>query len=174
MNTNDRNMPQDRDLNKKIDGNPANRDAITGAPGSHPVGTGLGAGAGGLAGAAIGSLAGPIGTGVGAVVGAVAGGLGGKAAGEAIDPTVQDAYWEKNYKSRPYASQNIEYKEYRPAYRYGWEHAAKANGRSFDELSPTLERDWNAARGSESTLNWDKAKLAVRDSWDRATDGRRN
>jgi hypothetical protein len=40
----------------------ANRDPITGAPGSHPVGTGLGAAAGGMAaGAAAGSVAGPAG-----------------------------------------------------------------------------------------------------------------
>ncbi len=182
MNTNDMNRPRtdrgiglDRD-GKNVDSNPANRDAITGAPGSHPVGTGLGAGAGGLAGAAIGSLAGPIGTAVGAVVGAVAGGLGGKAAGEAVDPTVQDAYWEKNYRTRPYASQQVEYKEYRPAYRYGWENASRSNGKSFDEMSPTMERDWDKTRGTDSSLNWSNAKGAVRDAWDRVTpgDNRRN
>ena len=44
-----------------------NRDPITGAPGAHPVGTGLGATGGALAGAAAGSLAGPVGTVVGLV-----------------------------------------------------------------------------------------------------------
>ena len=40
----------------------ANRDPITGAPGAHPVGTGLGAAAGGMAaGAAVGTMAGPVG-----------------------------------------------------------------------------------------------------------------
>jgi hypothetical protein len=39
----------------------ANRDPITGAPGSHPIGTGVGALAGGVAaGAAIGTMAGPV------------------------------------------------------------------------------------------------------------------
>ena len=42
-----------------------NRDPITGAPGAHPVDTGLGATGGALAGAAAGSLAGPVGTVVG-------------------------------------------------------------------------------------------------------------
>lgn len=73
----------------------ANRDPITGAPGSHPVGTGLGAAAGGVAaGAAAGTVAGPVGTVVGAAVGAVVGGLAGKATAEAIDPTAEDAYWQ--------------------------------------------------------------------------------
>ncbi len=54
----------------------ANRDPITGAPGAHPLGTGIGAAAGGIAaGAAIGAVAGPVGALAGAVVGAVAGGL---------------------------------------------------------------------------------------------------
>jgi len=51
---------------KGLDPTPdANRDPLTGAPGSHPVGTGIGAAAGGVAaGAAAGTLAaGPVGTG---------------------------------------------------------------------------------------------------------------
>src|ERR1051325_7144059 len=64
---------------RKTAGRDANRDPITGAPGAHPVGTGLGAAAGGAAtGAAIGSVAGPVGTAAGIVVGAGAGGVGGK------------------------------------------------------------------------------------------------
>ena len=66
----------------------ANRDPLTGAPGAHPIGTGVGAAAGGIAaGAAVGSVAGPVGTAVGAAVGAVAGGLAGKGVAENIDPT---------------------------------------------------------------------------------------
>jgi uncharacterized protein (TIGR02271 family) len=65
-----------------------NRDPLTGAPGSHPVGTAVGATAGGVAaGAAAGSVAGPVGTAVGAVVGAVAGGAAGKGVAEEVDPT---------------------------------------------------------------------------------------
>ena len=60
-------MADDKDLN---------RDPITGAPGSHPVGTGLGAAGGGAAGAAIGTaVGGPVGAVVGAAAGAVVGGL---------------------------------------------------------------------------------------------------
>lgn len=168
MGTNDRNTPRDP---QKMDKEAANRDPITGTPGAHPVGTGLGAAGGGLAGAAIGSMAGPIGTAVGAVAGAVVGGLGGKAVGEAVDPTVHDAYWEKNYRTRPYASQEVEYKEYRPAYRYGWESASRWNGKSFDDAAPELERDWEKARGNDSKLTWNNAKEAVKDAWDRVTPG---
>src|SRR3982751_4572243 len=68
------------------DARDSNPDPITGAPGSHPIGTGIGAAGGGIAaGAAIGSFAGPVGTVIGAVVGAVAGGLAGKGVAEMID-----------------------------------------------------------------------------------------
>jgi hypothetical protein len=154
---------------ERKDNNPANRDPITGAPGSHPVGTGLGAAGGGAAGAAIGSLGGPVGTVAGAAIGAVAGGLAGKAGGEAVNPTVEDAYWSENYKSRPYAKDGG-YETYRPAYRYGWESATQHRGRRFDEVEPNLERGWENVK-DRSELTWDRAKLAVRDAWDRITPG---
>ena len=75
-----------------------NRDPITGAPGAHPVGTGIGAIAGGAAvGAAIGTVAGPLGTGIGMAAGAIAGGLAGNGIAEKIDPTAEDAYWRTSY-----------------------------------------------------------------------------
>jgi uncharacterized protein (TIGR02271 family) len=144
-----------------------NPDPITGAPGSHPVGTGVGAAGGGAAGAAIGSMAGPIGTAVGAVVGAVAGGLAGKGAAEAIDPTAEDAYWRENYKTRSYAK-GTDYTTLAPAYRYGWESRQRYAGKSFEEVEPNLRSDWDRSHGSAG-MAWDKAKMAVRDSWDRVT-----
>ena|SRR5687767_4606504 len=146
-----------------------NPDPITGEPGSHPVGTGAGAAAGGLAaGAALGAVGGPIGAAVGAVAGAVAGGYGGKAAAEAIDPTAEDAYWEENYPSRPYYQSGTTYEEFRPAYRYGWETRSRYAGERFEDVESDLERDWDSNRGS-SSLTWSRAKLAVRDAWDRLT-----
>lgn len=64
-----------------------NPDPLTGAPGAHPVGTGLGAVSGAAAGASIGAAAGPLGAAVGTVVGAVAGALAGRGAAEAVNPT---------------------------------------------------------------------------------------
>ena len=79
----------------------ANRDLITGEPGSHPIGTGVGAALGGAAaGAVAGTVVGPIGTAIGGVVGAIVGGLAGKGVAEKIDPTREDVYWRENYKDR--------------------------------------------------------------------------
>jgi uncharacterized protein YcfJ len=154
------------------DGDDANRDPITGAPGAHPVGTGLGAAAGGMAaGAAVGTVAGPVGTVVGAAVGAVVGGLAGKGIAEMIDPTAEEAYWRENYDTQPYYEKGYTYDDYHPAYRTGWEGRGRYEGRSFDEVERDLQTDYNRNRGS-SRLAWDKNRHAARAAWDRfdATD----
>ena len=46
---------------------------------------------------------------------------------------------------------------------------ADYRGRPFDEVEPTLARDWESRRGS-SRLGWENAKHATRDSWERLSD----
>ncbi len=145
----------------------ANRDPITGAPGSHPIGTGLGAAAGGAAaGAAAGTVVGPVGTVIGAAVGAVVGGLAGKGIAEVIDPTSEAAYWRENFQSRSYANSADTFDDYGPAYGYGVSSYSKYPGRSFDDVESDLSRGWNGAKGN-SNLVWDKARGATRDAWER-------
>lgn len=159
-------MKNDRDDIRNKANPDTNPDPISGAPGAHPVGTGVGAASAGAAGAAIGSVGGPVGAAVGAVVGAVAGGLAGKGVAEAVNPTAEEAYWRSSYKTRPYVEPNLDYDQYGPAYRYGWESRSRYVGRPFDEVEDDLQRDWDRNRG-KSTLEWDRAKLATRDAWDR-------
>jgi hypothetical protein len=121
------------------------------------------------AGAAAGAVAGPIGAAVGAAVGAVVGGLAGKAIAENIDPTVEDDYWRDNYRSRSYVEPAATYDEYGPAYRYGVDAYTRYPDRPFDSIEADLSRDWGTARGT-SGLEWDRAKLAARDSWQRVSD----
>lgn len=148
----------------------ANPDPITGTPGAHPVGTGIGAALGGAAtGAATGTVAGPVGTVIGAAIGAVVGGLAGKGVAESIDPTREDAFWAKNYQTRPYVEAGTSYDDYGPAYGYGVGTYSKHAGRSFDQVEGELARDWNTARG-KSSLGWAHAKHAVRDAWERLSD----
>lgn len=145
----------------------ANRDPISGAPGSHPIGTGIGAAGGGIAaGAAIGTVAGPVGTAVGAAVGAVVGGLAGKAVAEHIDPTAEDAYWRENYEDEPYYESGLTYDEYEPAYRTGYMGRSVYVDRDFEDVEPDLEANYNRERGS-SRLGWDRARFATRAAWDR-------
>jgi hypothetical protein len=148
----------------------ANRDPLTGAPGAHPVGTGLGAAVGGAAaGAATGTVAGPVGTLVGAAVGAVVGGLAGKSVAESIDPTREDAYWRDNYSSRPYVDRSVSYDDYGPAYGYGVSSYSQYAGRRFEDVESDLGRGWDRARG-KSSLTWERAKDATRDAWNRVSD----
>ena len=143
-----------------------NRDPITGAPGAHPVGTGLGATGGAIAGAAAGSLAGPVGTVVGLVAGAVVGGLGGKAAAEGVNPTMEDAYWRENYAREDYVDATRSYDDYAPAYELGWSGRAQ-RGSDFDAVEPTLASEWETRRGA-SGLDWPQARPATRAAWNRA------
>ena len=153
----------------------ANRDPITGAEGSHPLGTAGGAFAGGaagtvagaaVAGAAAGSAAGPAGTVIGAAIGAVAGGLAGKAIAERVNPTVEDDYWRDNYRSRSYVGTDSRWEDYGPAYRFGYERYPDYHGRRFDEVEPEFASDWERSRG-ESRLPWDQARHATRDAYER-------
>src|SRR4029077_20093805 len=131
----------------------------------HPVGSGTGAAAGAATGAAVGTaVGGPAGTLVGAAVGAVAGGLVGHAVSEAADPTVEDAYWRENYRTRPYAESNRTYEHYQPAYRYGWESRERYDDKTWDQAQNDLERGWDKAKGA-STQTWHEAKDATRDAW---------
>lgn len=150
-------MPEERD---------ANRDPLSGAPGAHPIGVGVGATGGAATGAAIGATVGPVGAVVGAAVGGVVGGLAGKAAGEAIDPTTEDAYWAQNYNKSSYVTKGSDYKNYQPAYRYGWESYGKNRGKKYDEVESDLQRGWDKARGN-SSMAWADAKQATRDAWHR-------
>ena len=143
-----------------------NRDPITGAPGAHPVGTGLGAAGGAVAGAAAGSLAGPAGALVGLVAGAVMGGLGGKAAAEGVNPTIEDAYWRENYSKEAYYDAGRPYDDYAPAYEMGWSGRA-AGGTDFQTAEPALAAEWETRRGA-SSLGWPKARLATEAAWNRA------
>jgi hypothetical protein len=169
---------RDRKYDKNVPDRDANRDPISGAPGSHPVGTGVGAVGGGAAGAAAGAAIGaavsgpaaPVGGVVGAVVGAVAGGLAGKGVAEAVNPTEEDAYWRDNYRSRPYVNAGADYDEYEPAYRYGYTAFSYYPGRDFDDVEPELERDWDKVRGERSHLDWRGARNATRDAWQRVKD----
>lgn len=151
----------------------ANRDPLTGEPGSHPVGTGVGAASGGTVGAVIGgAVGGPIGAIIGAAVGGLTGGFAGKGIAESVNPTEEDTFWSDAYKDRPYA-QNRDYEQLRPAYRHGWESRTRYADKSWNDVEPNLESDWNERHSSTTGLAWNDAKHATRDAWNRIEDRHR-
>lgn len=159
----------DKNLNKKDKSR--NPDPITGAPGSHPVGTGLGAAAGGAAaGAAAGSVVGPAGTVAGAAVGAVVGGLIGKGIAEKIDPTVEDTYWRNEHGRQPYARGRA-YDEFSPAYRVGYTGYSEfgATGRTFEDSEAELRRRYEVGNPK---LPWADARPASQAAWKKFEGGK--
>lgn len=161
-------MEKDRTTNNTNVGRDSNPDPITGAPGSHPISTGVGAAAAGAAGAAIGSVVPGVGTvvggAIGAVVGAVGGGYAGKAVGEVIDPTGTDDYWRENYKTRDYVADDAEYDDYRPAYQFGASLADRSTSPDYDERA--IRSEWESNPDTRS-LDFDSAKGAIRDEFNR-------
>lgn len=140
--------------------------------------TGMGAAVGGVAGgvaggaaagAAVGGMTGPVGAVVGAAAGALVGAVTGKSIAQA-DPAEEDAYWRENFSGRPYSS-GASYDDFGPAYSHGVNGYSRyaAQGRTFDEIDSELERDWGTARG-RSSLDWDRARPASRDAWQRLSD----
>jgi hypothetical protein len=130
-----------------------------------------GGGAGGIAGGAVtgalaGGVTGPVGAAIGAAAGAVVGALAGKAK---ADPAAEDTYWRDNYSGRPYVQSGVSYDEYSPAYRYGVDAHNRYPDRHFDDIESDLGRDWGTARG-RSSLEWDHARHASRDAWQRVKD----
>ena len=148
----------------------ANRDPITDAAGSHPVGTGVGALAGGaLAGAAAGTVAGPVGTVVGAAVGAVAGGLAGKGIAEPIDPTARGRLLARQLHQPSLCRAGLELRRLRPGLclrRELLQHLRRSRlGRCRARAVRSLEH-----HARQSSLDWDRAKHATRDAWNRVSD----
>lgn len=147
---------------------------VTSSNSSHPVGTtvgtvgGMASGVAGaiVAGAATGSTVGPLGAAVGAVVGGAIGAGTGHEIAAQINPKAEDLYWRNNYSSRPYVTSGAEYTTYQPAYKYGVDSFSEYKGKSFDEVESDLGNRWDTVRG-DSSLDWDAAKPATRDAYNR-------
>jgi len=151
-----------------------NEDPITGEAGSHPVGSGVGAALGGVAtGAVAGLAAGPIGSVAGAIIGGVAGGLAGKAVAESYDPTVENAYWQGEYRNRPYYNNAYEYDHYSPAYKAGREAYDADVSEEWATRQATARQSWEN-EGGANYMTWDEAQPAAHDAYTRVLDSRKN
>ena len=91
-----------------------------------------------------------------------------KATDQQLDWGVEDTYWKDNWRSRPYVSADRDYDYYRPAYRYGYESAARYRGRTWEDAEADLRTGWDRYehRGDSA---WENVKEAVRDAWIRVT-----
>lgn len=157
----------------KVEDRDMNRDPITGAPGAHPIGTGVGAASGAVAGAAMGSVAGPLGATVAGLVGAVVGGLAGKEVGEAVNPTAEDPYWEnywrESYRAEPYYQKGYTYEDYAAAYRVAYIRHSHDPDLTWGHVEAELQAEWELTKGA-SRLDWKDAWQAAHAAWIRIED----
>ncbi|HEU4852656.1 MAG TPA: YsnF/AvaK domain-containing protein [Telluria sp.] len=81
----------------------------------------------------------------------------------ADDDAAFRSHWTSNL-----AGSGRTYDEYAPAYRYGYSmHGDDTyRGRSWDDVEPTLRRDWETRNPGSA---WEHFKAAVRHGWDRLT-----
>jgi hypothetical protein len=101
-------------------------------------------------------------------VGVVAGAAAGKGVAERIDPTGEAEYWREEYRNRDYVKSDYDYeRDYAAAYGLGLQAREQYPTRSWEESETELSRDWGTRRG-DSRLEWEDARLAARDSWQRA------
>lgn len=98
----------------------ANREPLTGAPGAHPVGTGLGA-----------------------AIGAVVGGLAGKGVAEAIDPTRESAYWSENFSGRDYVEHGSSFDDVESEMSSDWATNRGASSLSWERARHAARDAWN-------------------------------
>lgn len=166
MNNNDRDFDRARHHD---DDDAANRDPITGTPGSHPVGTAAGAAAAGTAGAVVGgAVGGPVGAVVGGALGAAVGGAVGHNAAEAANPTyvAVEPTLRDTFATRPYA-QGRQYEDFQDAYAFGTAERARLGQPWSDEFDAELRDRWTAYPTSRAErLDWDTARPAVRDAFE--------
>ena len=83
-----------------------------------------------------------------------------------IDLSDEDRYWRQQYEHHQYFGRN--YDEFQPAFRYGWESAAKPenHGRPFEEVESDLHRHWSEYTGSSRT-DWDYMRAAAHYGYNR-------
>lgn len=100
-------------------------------------------------------------------IGVLGGAIG--AAVESLDEARETEFWKRAHRERPYYRPEYSWAEdYAPAYRYGWASRERYRTRDWDGgLEEELRAGWNRLRG-HSRLEWQDAREAVRDAWNRA------
>ncbi len=157
-------LGRERDVFEKkaarIESNMMNRDPITGAPGSHGLGTGVGTTSGAVAGWAMGSLAGPVGMAVGGFIGAIIGALAGHEVGEVINPTPEETYWREMYGSDTRYNLTHPFDDYAPAFMAGYLY----RNRPWSEAEAEMLAVWERNSGN-SPLAWQEVRDAAHAAW---------
>ena len=88
--------------------------------------------------------------------------------GRAASVHPEETYWREHHAKQPYADSSLPYEPYAPAYRTGYQSAAKYAGKEYEEIETDLALDYEKARVGDA-LPWDRARPAVKAAWDRVS-----
>lgn len=79
-----------------------------------------------------------------------------------------ESEYRRDFQSR-YADQGETFEDYAPAYRYGYALTSdpRYQGRTWNEIEPAAQLDWE--RQHPGTSTWERFKMAVRHGWQRAS-----
>lgn len=145
---------------------PEHKHELGGTLGMTVGGIAGGIAAGAAVGALIGTAAGPIGIVAGAAIGGALGGSAGESIAREVNPTAEEKYWSENYHTRTYVTDKSNFETYRPAYRTGIDAYKQNPNVEYSELEPSIRNNWGHVKG-ESSLEWNDAREASRDAFDR-------
>jgi hypothetical protein len=109
----------------------------------------------------------PVASTVGGIAGAIVDAVVAQGVGEALDPTAEDAYWQRAFITEPYFNRDYTYDDYGPAYRLGYNNRGTYIGNSWDEVEPALKTEWERTKGA-SRLTWEEAREAGQSAWHHA------
>ena len=83
---------------------------------------------------------------------------------EMVNPTEFTQHFERVYQSQPYYSQDYTWKDYAPAYQYGYAAYGHYPDRNFNEVESELRQEWEETK-LDTRLQWNEARDAVKDGW---------
>lgn len=81
-----------------------------------------------------------------------------------IHGSIEREYWRTHYKTCDYVQPSYGFRDYEPAYRYGWEFRAAYGDADWAAAESELAAGWPRYRG-DCRLSWAAAAPAVRDGF---------
>lgn len=81
-----------------------------------------------------------------------------------IHGSIEREYWRTHYNACNYVQPRFGFRDYEPAYRYGWELRAGYGDADWSAVESDLAAGWPRYRG-ECRLSWRDAAPAVRDGF---------
>ena len=85
-----------------------------------------------------------------------------------VDPANEESYWSGHFARQPYVQPGEPYSRFRAAYRFGWEARAQYTHRTWADVELHLKNQWQRDPANYD-FDWNRARPAVRDAWDRLT-----